>query len=121
MARVRRKKTNKGSGLINSVINRLPVEVHLPGYRFCGPGTKLKEKLVRRERGINKLDELALEHNIAYDKSNKLSDRREADKTLEEQAWNVFKSKNTGLKKKAASWLVTTAMKTKRKPLSKRV
>jgi len=115
MARIRSKKTNKGSGLINSIINHMPVEAHLPGYRFCGPGTKLKERLTRGERGINRLDELAREHDIAYDKSNLLSDRREADKILEEQAWNVFKSKNTGLKEKAASWLVTTAMKAKRK------
>lgn len=34
---------------------------------------------------------------------------------LENQAWEVFKSKNSGLKEKAASWLVTTAMKAKRK------
>ena len=115
MVRARRSKTTKGSGLINSVINHLPVELHLPGYRFCGPGTKLKERLARGEHGINSLDELARSHDIAYEKSNSLSDRHKADKILEEQAWNVFKSRNTGIKEKAASWLVTTAMKAKRK------
>jgi len=44
-----------------------------------------------------------------------MNDRRKADSILEEQAWKVFKSKKTGLKEKAASWLVTTAMKAKRK------
>lgn len=115
MSRYRRANTIKGSGLVNSIINHLPAELHLPGYRFCGPGTKLKQRLARGERGINSLDELAREHDIAYDKSNVLSDRREADKILENQAWNVFKSKNTGLKEKAASWFVTSAMKMKRK------
>lgn len=115
MVRVRRGKTTGGSGLINSAINHLPVELHLPGYRFAGPGTKLKERLARGEHGINSLDELARSHDIAYEKSKSLSDRRTADKILEEQAWKLFKSSKTGIKEKAASWVVTTAMKVKRK------
>jgi len=58
---------------------------------------------------------LARAHDIAYDESNSLTDRHRADEILENQAWEVFKSKNTGIKEKAASWLVTTAMKAKRK------
>lgn len=27
-----------GKGIINSVINKLPIELHLKNYRFCGPG-----------------------------------------------------------------------------------
>lgn len=34
---------------------------------------------------------------------------------LEDQAWENFKSSKTGFKEKAASWLVTTVMKAKRK------
>ena len=58
---------------------------------------------------------MARAHDIAYDKSNSLADRHKADEILENQAWELFKSKNTGIKEKAASWLVTTAMKVKRK------
>jgi len=58
---------------------------------------------------------LARAHDIAYEESNSLTDRHRADEVLENQAWEVFKSKNTGIKEKAASWLVTTAMKVKRK------
>jgi len=54
---------------------------------------------------------LARAHDIAYEESNSLTDRHRADEILENQAWEVFKSKNTGTKEKAASWLVTTAMK----------
>ena len=35
-------------------------------YSFAGPGTKLKERLARGDRGINSLDELARSHDIAY-------------------------------------------------------
>ncbi|KAF0737160.1 Uncharacterized protein FWK35_00017531 [Aphis craccivora] len=82
---------------------------------FAGPGTKLKERLARSERGINRLDELARAHDIAYKNSNSLTDRHKANEILENQAWEVFKSKNSGIKEKAAYWLVTTAMKAKRK------
>lgn len=82
--------------------------------RFCGPGTKLKERLARGEHGINNLDEACRTHDIAYDNSNSLSDRHRADEILENQAWEVFKSKNSDFGEKAAAWGVTTAMKAKR-------
>ncbi|KAF0756539.1 Uncharacterized protein FWK35_00008845 [Aphis craccivora] len=59
MSSVRKRHNNKGSGLVNSVINHLPVELqYIPDYRFAGLGTKLKEGLARGERDINRLDEL---------------------------------------------------------------
>lgn len=45
MFRVQRTRTNKGSGLINSVINTLPVEVHLPGYRLVPKNIRLRLSL----------------------------------------------------------------------------
>ena len=33
-------KATKGGSLLNKIINNLPVEMHLPGYNFAGPGTK---------------------------------------------------------------------------------
>lgn len=54
-----------GAGLLNRTIDALPFELHIPGvYRFCGPGTKLEERLARKERGINQLDELCREHDL---------------------------------------------------------
>lgn len=30
----------RGGGIVNSVINNLPFEAHIPGgYQYCGPGT----------------------------------------------------------------------------------
>lgn len=37
------KHRKRGKGLVNQLINKLPVELHIPGYSFCGPGTKLKK------------------------------------------------------------------------------
>lgn len=63
----KRKTTKRGRGLINKIIDKLPFELHLPKYQYCGPGTKLAERLARGDPGINKLDKLCKEHDIAYD------------------------------------------------------
>lgn len=49
-------KSNSGTGLLNTIINSLPVELHLPGYQYCGPGTHLKKRLALGQTGINGLD-----------------------------------------------------------------
>lgn len=104
-----------GSGLFNSLLNKLPVEVHLPGYQYCGPGTKLQTRLQRGDPGINPLDRACKDHDIAYSKSRDLKHRHEADRILEERAWNRVKSADTTLGEKAAAWTITNAMKAKRK------
>lgn len=115
MSPVRRQNKNKGCGLVNTLINKLPVELHLPGYQYCGPGTNLKKRLARGEKGINPLDAACREHDIAYDRSNSIEDRNKADYILENRAWERFRAKDAGYKEKAAAWAVTTGMKAKRK------
>src|SRR5438552_18950234 len=59
---------------IVDVINKtFPFEKHLPGMNYCGPGTNLKKKLLedgvtpRKEyRPTDRVDEIALQHDIAY-------------------------------------------------------
>lgn len=104
-----------GGGLFNSLLNKLPVEVHLPGYQYCGPGTKLQTRLQRGDPGINPLDRACKVHDIAYSKSHDLKHRHEADRILEERAWDRVKSADATLGEKAAAWTVTNAMKAKRK------
>jgi len=108
-------KTNSGSSLLNTVINSLPVEVHLPGYQYCGPGTDLKKRLALGQKGINGLDSACRDHDIAYDKSNSLSERHAADSILEQRAWSRVGAKDASYREKAAAWLVTTSMKAKRR------
>ena len=38
------KRRRRGRGVLNKVINNLPVEMHIPGYQYCGPGTKLTKR-----------------------------------------------------------------------------
>ena len=46
----------RGRGLVNKIINKLPIELHIPGYQYCDPGTKLAKRLAREDLGINPLD-----------------------------------------------------------------
>lgn len=106
--------SNAGAGLLNRSIDALPFELHIPGkYRFCGPGTRLDERLTRGEHGINLLDELCRAHDIAYRDHKDTATRHLADKQLADKAWRLFKSKDTPLGEKVASWLVTSAMNLK--------
>jgi hypothetical protein len=107
--------THAGEGIVNSLINKLPFELHIPTYQFCGPGTKLEKRLQRGDRGINKLDSFCRDHDISYSKHKSLEERHKADQILENKAWERVKSKDAGLGEKVAAWFVTTTMKAKRK------
>lgn len=103
-----------GKGLVNTLINKLPFEAHVPGYKFLGPGTNLDLRLERGTKPKNKLDKLALEHDIAYSKSNDLKSRHKADYALQEGAWKRVLDPSASLGEKSAAWLTTNAMKLKR-------
>lgn len=107
--------TSSGRGVLNSAINKLPFELHLPGYSYCGPGTRLEERLARGDKPKNKLDSYCKEHDIEYSRNTDLEHRHQADKVLENKAWERVKAKDSGFGEKSAAWLVTTAMKAKRK------
>lgn len=101
--------------IVNTAIDALPVELHLPGgYRYCGPGTKLKERLARGDVGINQLDDACKEHDIAYSNYSDTARRSLADRVLAEKAWQRVKSSDASIGEKAAALAVTAAMKTKR-------
>ena len=105
----------EGAGLLNKVINSLPFELHIPSYKFCGPGTRLEKRLRRGDVPKNKLDDLCRTHDIAYARHEDLRDRHSADKELEDGAWERVKASDAGFGEKAAALLVTGAMKVKRK------
>lgn len=99
--------------LVNRAVDVLPLELHLPGYRFCGPGTKLEERLARGERGINLLDEACREHDIAYAKYKDNERRRIADQVLANKAWKRVKASNSGVSERAYAAAVAAVMKAK--------
>lgn len=101
--------------VINKAIDVLPVELHLPGYQYCGPGTKLEQRLRRGDPGINKLDQACKQHDIAYSQFSDTVNRAKADKELAERAWQRVWAKDSGYGEKAAAWAITNAMKVKSK------
>ena len=56
-----------GSGVFNTLLNKLSnvmPELHLLGYNYCGPFTKLDKRLARGDKPVNKLDAGCKEHDI---------------------------------------------------------
>ena len=102
-----------GGGLINSAINKLPFEAHLPGYQYCGPGTKLEKRLKRGDPGINPLDAACKRHDIAYEEHKNGAERTQADRILASEAWKRVKSRDAGVGERTAALAVAAAMKTK--------
>lgn len=106
--------TNPVGTIVNKAIDLLPVELHLPGgYQYCGPGTKLQQRLTRGDPGINKLDKACREHDIAYSKYSDTRNRSIADRALGEKAWQRVKSSDASIGERAAALAVTAAMKGK--------
>ncbi|VDO29408.1 unnamed protein product, partial [Brugia timori] len=100
---------------LENIIDELPFEAHWPGYHYLGPGTKLKERLKEGDEGINPLDKAAKQHDIAYASSSNINDRLEADKILENQAWNRVTSNDAPFfQEKVPAYITTNLMKVKR-------
>lgn len=108
-------KTRLGYGFLNNIIDNLDFEVHIPGYQFCGPGTKLADRLAKNQVGINPLDSACKIHDIAYSESSDLAKRHEADKILQQKAKDCIESKNSTFKERLAARAVNFAMAAKRK------
>lgn len=104
-----------GGGIVNTLINKLPFELHLPGYQYCGPGTRLAERLSRGDPGVNSLDKACKEHDIAYSKYKNTQDRNIADRILATKAWSRVKAGDSNLGERANALLVTNIMNAKSK------
>lgn len=112
-ASVMQRKRKLGGGIINKIIDRLPLELHVPGYQFCGPGTKLEKRLNLGQTGINGLDSACREHDIAYSTYKDDVERRKADKKLASAAWDRVKSSDSSFGEKSTALFVSAAMKAK--------
>lgn len=110
---MRKRKSKSGRGLLNGIINKMPVELHIPGYQYCGPGTNLKKRLARGDPGINPLDMACKEHDIAYDKYPSGKERYEADKVLASRAWKRVTARDAKMGERSAALTVAGAMRAK--------
>lgn len=104
-----------GSGLFNTILKKIPFEVHAPGYNYLGPGTDLDNRLARGDKPINKLDEAAREHDLFYRDHEKTADRHVADKILQDKALERVKSSDADRAEKFWSLATATGMLVKRK------
>ena len=68
------KKGVAGGSFLNTLMNKLPFEMHLPGHNFTGPGTKLYKRLnpdgtpMEWSIPINRVDNTAYHHDLCYSK-----------------------------------------------------
>ena len=83
------KRDAAGGSFLNSLVNKLPFEMHLPGHNFTGPGTKLYKRLnpdgtpKEWSISINRVDNAAYHHDLCYSKNDDTKTRNEVcDKTM---------------------------------------
>src|SRR5271156_5115809 len=63
----------------------LPFEKHLPGMRYCGPGTRLDLRVDVNGKPFPRnepVDRTALRHDLAYQRHDDLKHRNRADKEM---------------------------------------
>jgi Domain of unknown function (DUF5679)/Phospholipase A2-like domain len=86
-----------GSGFFNTIINKLPFEMHLPGHNFTGPGTKLDKRLNEDgtpkewSKPINRVDNAAYHHDVCYAKNQDTETRNKVcDKVMLEELNGIY-------------------------------
>ena len=112
-------KSSKGGSILNKMINSLPVEMHLLGHNFTGPGTKLNKRLnadltpKEWSKPINRIDKAAYHHDICYLKNMDTETRNQVcDKNMLEEMKNIH---NPSLRERMERGLVSTLIGTKKR------
>ena len=110
-------KATKGGSLLNKVINNLPVEMHLLGHNFTGPGTKLNKRLnpdltpKEWSKPINRVDKAAYHHDVCYLKNNDTATRNEVyDKNMLKELKGIY---NPTIRERMERGLVSSLIGTK--------
>ena len=67
---------------IQNLLTKTGIEFHIPGLKYAGPGTRLEKRLKRGYKPINRLDRIAMHHDIAYSKAKNLKDKWKADDVM---------------------------------------
>ncbi|RWS19399.1 hypothetical protein B4U80_05937 [Leptotrombidium deliense] len=104
------KKKQIGEGIIQNLIKYLPVEMHIPGYNYCGPGTKLQKRLNRGDKGINRVDEICKTHDINYYNAKNDEDIKNADNQMLNELNNM---ENPTISEKIGKFISEKGIKTK--------
>lgn len=103
----------QGGDLVGWLQDKLnPPELHLPGYQYCGPFTKLEKRLQRGDLGINRVDKACKKHDIEYSKTKDNSERHRADQELINDLDAID---NPTFGERAARMIIKPIIKTKKK------
>ena len=77
---MKRKRSQRGGAVdVQKWIAKTGKEFHWPGYQYMGPGTHLAKRLKRGDPEINRLDQIAKQHDIDYSRAKNLQDKWKAD------------------------------------------
>jgi hypothetical protein len=74
---------------------KFPGELHLPGHSFTGPGTRLDVRLNADEtpkswsKPVDRVDNAAYHHDLAYAKHSDTANRNEADRVMVNELDNI--------------------------------
>lgn len=108
-----------GKGIVNSIINKLPMEMHLPGHNFTGPGTQLKKRLNPDDtpkswsKPINRIDKAALKHDLCYrDNPDRKIRNKICDKNMLDELDNI---ENPTFREKTERLVVKSIIGTKKR------
>ena len=120
MGKIKTEFAKKGAAdesFLNTPVNKLPFEMHLPGHNFTGPGTKLYKKLnwegtpKEWSKPINRVDNAAYLHDLCYSKHDDTKTRNEVcDKTMLDELSGIV---NPTLRKRIDKAIVGKLINTK--------
>lgn len=97
----------RGGSFLSNALERYNKEIHLPQYQFCGPNTRVLERLNKGQRGINKLDQACLRHDLSYLRNKDLKTRHLADADLIQEAKARIFAKDSSIGEKIAAGAVS--------------
>ena len=86
---------SKFTSNIKFPLQKFPGEVHLPGMNFAGPGTRLDLRLnpdltpKEWSKPIDRVDEAAYYHDLAYSRYDDTPNRNEADRIMVKELDNI--------------------------------
>lgn len=110
-----RKVIKRGGSFLSNALEKYNNEIHLPSYQFCGPNTKVLDRLNKGQRGINKLDRECLQHDLAYLKNKDLKTRHTADAELIRAANKRVFAKDSSIGEKFSAAIVSGLIAAKKK------
>lgn len=87
----------------------------MAGFKRFGPRNKIRRKIIlaRCDEPVNKLHEVAREHDIFYRDHKNVKVRNIADKILENKAWKGAMDLNASLNEKIPALVTTNVIKVK--------